>query len=65
MTSDSTRTSDNDISEAIASEAGSRAPATRLLLLRFSGDLTTKADATRRRMTSRLIENLPASIKAS
>jgi len=39
--------------------------ASRLLLLRFSGDLTTKADATRRRMTSRLIENLRASIKAS
>ncbi len=38
---------------------------TRLLLLRYSGDLTTKADATRRRMTSRLIENLRASIKAS
>jgi thiamine biosynthesis protein ThiI len=37
----------------------------RLLLLRFSGDLTTKATATRRRMTSRLIENLRASIKAS
>ncbi|HEB90108.1 MAG TPA: tRNA 4-thiouridine(8) synthase ThiI [Deltaproteobacteria bacterium] len=37
----------------------------RLLLLRFSGDLTTKAEATRRRMTSRLIENLRASIKAS
>jgi thiamine biosynthesis protein ThiI len=37
----------------------------RLLLLRFSGDLTTKADATRRRMTSRLIENLRASLKAS
>lgn len=36
-----------------------------LLLLRFSGDLTTKADATRRRMTSRLVENLRASIKAS
>jgi thiamine biosynthesis protein ThiI len=36
-----------------------------LLLIRFSGDLTTKADATRRRMTSRLIENLRASIKAS
>jgi len=65
LTSDSTRTSNNDISEAIASEAGSRATATRLLLLRFSGDLTTKADATRRRMTSRLIENLRASIKAS
>ena len=37
----------------------------KLLLLRFSGDLTTKADATRRHMTSRLIENLRASIKAS
>ena len=37
----------------------------RLLLLRYSGDLTTKADATRRRMTSRLIENLRASLKAS
>ena len=36
-----------------------------LLLLRFSGDLTTKADATRRRMTSRLVENLRASIKTS
>jgi thiamine biosynthesis protein ThiI len=37
----------------------------RLLLLRFSGDLTTKATATRRRMTSRLIENLRTSIKES
>ena len=36
-----------------------------LLILRFSGDLTTKADATRRRMTSRLVENLRASIRAS
>lgn len=36
-----------------------------LLLLRFSGDLTTKADATRRRMTSRLVENLRQSLKAS
>lgn len=36
-----------------------------LLLLRFSGDLTTKADATRRRMTSRLVENLRASLRAS
>ncbi len=43
----------------------SAATDTRLLLLRFSGDLTTKADATRRRMTSRLVENLRASIKAS
>ena len=52
MTSDSTKMID---------EAASK----RLLLLRFSGDLTTKADATRRRMTSRLIENLRASIKES
>ena len=36
-----------------------------LLLVRFSGDLTTKADATRRRMTSRLIENLRAAIRLS
>lgn len=36
-----------------------------VLLLRFSGDLTTKADATRRQMTHRLVENLRASIKAS
>lgn len=43
----------------------SPAAATRVVLLRFSGDLTTKGDATRRRMTSRLIENLRASIKAS
>lgn len=39
--------------------------ASRLLLLRFSGDLTTKAKATRRRMISRLVENLRASISAS
>ena len=56
MTSDQTRTTD---------DATRKAAATRLLLLRFSGDLTTKGDATRRRMTSRLIENLRASIKAS
>jgi len=43
---------------------GERA-ATRLVLLRFSGDLTTKAEATRRRMTSRLVENLRASIRES
>jgi thiamine biosynthesis protein ThiI len=36
-----------------------------VLLLRFSGDLTTKADATRRHMTRRLLDNLRASIKAS
>jgi thiamine biosynthesis protein ThiI len=36
-----------------------------LLLLRFSGDLTTKASATRRRMTSRLIENMRTSIRSS
>jgi thiamine biosynthesis protein ThiI len=41
------------------------APTKTLVLLRFSGDLTTKGDATRRRMTSRLIENLRASIKAT
>jgi thiamine biosynthesis protein ThiI len=40
-------------------------PEPTLLLVRFSGDLTTKADATRRRMTSRLIENLRASIRRS
>ena len=39
--------------------------ASRLLLLRFSGDLTTKAKATRRRMMSRLVENLRDSIRAS
>ena len=38
---------------------------TTLFLLRFSGDLTTKADATRRRMTSRLVENLRTSLKSS
>jgi tRNA uracil 4-sulfurtransferase len=37
----------------------------RLWLLRFSGDLTTKAPATRRQMTSRLLENLRASIRSS
>lgn len=36
-----------------------------ILLLRFSGDLTTKADATRRQMTRRLVDNLRESIKAS
>ena len=36
-----------------------------LLLLRFSGDLTTKAPATRKRMTSRLIENLRSSIRSA
>ena len=56
MISDQTRTTDDSTPNATS---------TRLLLLRFSGDLTTKADATRRRMTSRLIENLRASIKAS
>jgi thiamine biosynthesis protein ThiI len=47
------------------SEHGNQDKAASLLLLRFSGDLTTKADATRRRMTSRLVENLRASIKSS
>ena len=55
MTSADTNPSHNDDQEKPAS----------LLLLRFSGDLTTKADATRRRMTSRLVENLRASIKSS
>lgn len=36
-----------------------------VFLLRFSGDLTTKADATRRQMTRRLVDNLRASIKQS
>ena len=36
-----------------------------LLLIRYSGDLTTKAEATRRRMTSRLIENLRSSLRES
>jgi thiamine biosynthesis protein ThiI len=49
------------VSEVINGEAAEE----RLLLLRFSGDLTTKAPATRRRMTSRLIENLRASIRAT
>jgi thiamine biosynthesis protein ThiI len=60
LTSNSTRTTD-DVTSSAASSASSK----RLLLLRFSGDLTTKGDATRRRMTSRLIENLRASIKAT
>lgn len=36
-----------------------------VLLLRFSGDLTTKADATRRQMTRRLVDNLRASLEQS
>lgn len=36
-----------------------------VLLLRYSGDLTTKADATRRHMTRRLVDNLRTSIKES
>jgi len=60
LTSNSTRTTDD-----VTSDAASNADSMRLLLLRFSGDLTTKADATRRRMTSRLVENLRASIKAT
>ena len=40
-------------------------PGSQLLLLRFSGDLTTKAPPTRRRMTSRLVENLRTVIRAS
>ena len=42
-----------------------RPEAGQLLLVRFSGDLTTKADATRRQMTRRLLDNLRASIKES
>jgi thiamine biosynthesis protein ThiI len=60
LTNDSTSDPNSDSTKAIDDAAP-----TRLLLLRFSGDLTTKADATRRRMTSRLIENLRASIKES
>lgn len=55
--------------EAFAVDPMSRADdgdaAPTLLVVRFSGDLTTKASATRRRMTSRLLENLRASIRAS
>ncbi|HPG24276.1 MAG: tRNA 4-thiouridine(8) synthase ThiI [Spirochaetaceae bacterium] len=53
----------------MSSEGAPRSPSPeapeggRLLLVRLSGDLTTKGDATRRRMTSRLAENLRASIK--
>lgn len=61
--------SDQTDSKAATDPAGPALPTSEpespLLLLRFSGDLTTKADATRRRMTSRLVENLRASIKAS
>lgn len=46
-------------------DSAERTAAETLLLIRFSGDLTTKADATRRRMTSRLVENLRASLKQS
>lgn len=42
-----------------------RPGAGQVFLLRFSGDLTTKADATRRQMTRRLVDNLRASIKES
>jgi len=49
----------------VSEEKQENAAEERLLLLRFSGDLTTKAPATRRQMTSRLIENLRASIRAS
>lgn len=61
MTSDSNKAPDHSTSK----DARSGDKPTQLLLLRYSGDLTTKAPPTRRRMTSRLIENLRASIKAS
>ncbi len=48
-----------------AAGEGSTAAGSSVLLVRFSGDLTTKAPATRRRMTSRLIENLRTSIKSA
>jgi len=64
LNSDSIKTTDSVTSQPPSDVASTAAP-TRLLLLRFSGDLTTKAHATRRRMTSRLIENLRASIKQS
>jgi len=65
LTPDPTHTTDaSDASDSDAS-ANSNSNSGRLLLLRYSGDLTTKAEATRRRMTSRLIENLRASIKES
>lgn len=38
---------------------------THLLVLSLSGDLTTKADMTRRKMVSRLVENLRTSIRQS
>jgi thiamine biosynthesis protein ThiI len=60
------RCPDDDEGRKLVSEAMIRdGAAERLFLLRFSGDLTTKAPATRRRMTSRLIGNLRASIRAA
>ena len=56
---------DQSKTEAPPPSNGGTKPETTLLLLRFSGDLTTKADATRRRMTSRLVENLRTSLKSS
>jgi thiamine biosynthesis protein ThiI len=56
---------DNDTRESGRAQGEAKEQAPSLLLLRYSGDLTTKAYATRRRMTSRLVENLRASLKAS
>jgi thiamine biosynthesis protein ThiI len=68
LTADPNNTTDNISDDSDGSDASSDPTQTdmaHLLLLRFSGDLTTKAEATRRRMTAKLIENLRASIKAS
>ncbi len=56
---------DPDTESGVSAESTGDAAKPSLFLLRFSGDLTTKADATRRRMTSRLVENLRASLKTS
>ncbi|MBB83046.1 MAG: tRNA 4-thiouridine(8) synthase ThiI [Deltaproteobacteria bacterium] len=62
---DQPRKPDPVANDPATSSNASNAPAKTLLLLRFSGDLTTKADATRRRMTSRLVENLRMALKSS
>jgi len=54
-----------DAESGVSAESIGDAAKPSLFLLRFSGDLTTKADATRRRMTSRLVENLRTSLKTS
>jgi thiamine biosynthesis protein ThiI len=45
-------------------QPGAGAPFAELVLVRFSGDLTTKADATRKRFITRLIKNLKDALKA-